>query len=154
MLHITPDDSRAEHARELLRALKVELAERYGEHVAFRRKGRDGEDPFAMFVVAWFGEQAVGCGALQALGPGLAQIKHLYVRPSHRNRGIGRELLATLERHARRLGYRTLRLATGNLQPEAVAFYKSAGYQPIPPFGKYRRRKRSLCFEKTLPESE
>jgi len=46
-------------------------------------------------------------------------------------------LLAALEAEARDRGYVMLRVETGNLQPEAIRLYRSAGYAEIPPFGEY-----------------
>ncbi len=96
----------------------------------------------------------LGCGALRALGDGAAEIKRMYVAPGARGRGVGRAVLAGLERAARTRGWTTLRLETGPLQPEAVALYTAAGYRPIAAFGGYAGdpdAADSLFFERTLP---
>jgi hypothetical protein len=48
------------------------------------------------------------------------------------------------------MGYVSLRLETGDQQPEAIHLYESAGYQRIGPFGIYIGSERSVCFEKRL----
>ncbi|MGY1697887.1 MULTISPECIES: GNAT family N-acetyltransferase [unclassified Geodermatophilus] len=80
---------------------------------------------------------AVGCGALRALGDGVAEVKRMYVVPAARGRGVSKLLLAGLEAAARDRGWTTLRLETGPRQPEAIALYEGAGYRPIPAFGAY-----------------
>jgi GNAT superfamily N-acetyltransferase len=80
---------------------------------------------------------AIGCGALRALEPGVAELKRMYVVPSARGRGVSRQLLVALEAAAVERGWNTLRLETGPRQPEAVGLYESAGYRPIAAFGAY-----------------
>jgi GNAT superfamily N-acetyltransferase len=80
---------------------------------------------------------AIGCGALRALEPGVAEVKRMYVVPEARGRGVSRQVLEALEAAAVRRGWTTLRLETGPSQPEAVGLYESAGYRPIAAFGAY-----------------
>ena len=75
---------------------------------------------------------AVGCGALRALGDGVAEVKRMYVVPEARGRGVSKVVLAGLEDAARSRGWTLLRLETGPRQPEAIALYEGAGYRPIP----------------------
>ena len=86
------------------------------------------------FVVAWLGDEAVGCGGVRRLRPQVAELKRMFVDAAARRRGVARALLAELEGAARRFGYRELWLETGTEQPEAIALYESAGYLPVPPF--------------------
>jgi GNAT superfamily N-acetyltransferase len=80
---------------------------------------------------------AVGCGALREIGPGVAELKRMYVAPRVRGRGVSRRVLTALEAAAVGRGWTTLRLETGPRQPEAIGLYESAGYRPIGPFGVY-----------------
>jgi GNAT superfamily N-acetyltransferase len=80
---------------------------------------------------------AIGCGALRELGPGVAELKRMYVVPVARGRGLSRRLLGALEDAALDRGWTTLRLETGTRQPEAIRLYESAGYREIPAFGAY-----------------
>lgn len=70
-------------------------------------------------------------GGVKRLGPGVAEIKRMYVAEDARGRGVARELLAALEDAARSLGYARVRLDTGPKQPHAEALYRSAGYHEI-----------------------
>ncbi len=105
----------------------------------------------ASYLVVVLDGRAVGCGAVQRLGPGTAEIKRMYVRPAHRGRGIARQLLAALEEYALAGGDAVLRLETGTYLPAAIALYRSSGYLPIPVYGEYVGNPYSVCFEKRLP---
>jgi GNAT superfamily N-acetyltransferase len=74
----------------------------------------------------------------------------MYVVPKFRGRGLSRAILQMLETEARRLGYTALRLETGPRQPESIALYESAGYEPIPRYGPWVTFRRSKCYEKSL----
>jgi GNAT superfamily N-acetyltransferase len=70
-------------------------------------------------------------GGLKRLPDGTCEIKRMYVVPEARRGGVARALLAALEDAARGLGYRIVRLDTGERQPHAIAFYESAGYRRV-----------------------
>jgi GNAT superfamily N-acetyltransferase len=86
------------------------------------------------YVVGWEDGRAVAGGALKRLGPGVAEVKRMYVVPDARGRGLARGLLAAIEETARELGYDRVRLDTGASQPRARALYESAGYQDVPDY--------------------
>lgn len=77
----------------------------------------------------------------------------MYVRPSHQRRGIARALLAAIESRAVQLGYRRLRLETGRKQPEAIALYRSAGFEEMPCYPPYDSDPESVCFSEALPQT-
>jgi len=106
--------------------------------------------PDGVFLVARVDGEPVGCGALKRLDATTGEIKRMFTAPSGRRRGVGRALLARLEDEARALGYETLKLETGEEQPEAVAMYESSGWTRIPPYGRYSDDPRSICFTKSL----
>ncbi|SEG62520.1 Acetyltransferase (GNAT) family protein [Thermomonospora echinospora] len=109
-----------------------------------------GIDPQIDFLLARVGDEPVGCGGLKPLEPRVAEVTRMYVRPAHRGQGISRGLLDALEGLAGGRGVRTLRLETGDLQPESIGLYQSSGYRRIPAFGPYQGNALSLCFEKHL----
>lgn len=104
----------------------------------------------AAYLVVVLGGRAVACGAWQALEPGVAELKRMYVRPAFRGRGIARQLVVALEEEALAADRPVLRLETGTYLPAAISLYRSAGYTPIPVFGEYAGNPFSLCFEKSL----
>jgi GNAT superfamily N-acetyltransferase len=116
--------------------------------------GLDGQvflphDDAAYLAVVVSG-RVVACGAWQALEPGVAEIKRMYVRPAYRGRGIARQLIVALEEEILAADRSIIRLETGTYLPAAIALYRSAGYLPIPVYGEYVGNPFSVCFEKRL----
>lgn len=136
----------------LVRALLWELNERYGapdpdpDHLV----AADLAPPTGAFVLAWDDGRPVGCGGVRQQAEGVGELKRMYVVPGHRGAGIGAAVLDALEQRSRELGYRRLVLETGVRQPEAIALYTGAGYEPIDPYGEYRDFPLSRCFARDL----
>jgi GNAT superfamily N-acetyltransferase len=139
-------------ARPLTDALKAELTGRYDGvgGSGSEPPASDFEPPDGFFAVAELGGSPVGCGGVCRYDATTAELRRMYVAPEARGNGVSRALLAALEDAARALGYRALRLETGNRQPEAIGLYASADFQPIPRYGPYVDDLRSVCFEKEL----
>jgi putative acetyltransferase len=104
----------------------------------------------AQYLVVAVGGRVVGCGGWQALEPGVAELKRMYVRPAFRGAGIGRQLIVALEEEALAADRPIIRLETGTYLPAAIALYRSSGYLPIPTYGEYVGNPFSVCFEKRL----
>jgi putative acetyltransferase len=92
----------------------------------------------------------VGCRALRPLDEIIAEVRRMYVVCSVRRTGVGRALLAHLERTAADLGFRVIRLETGNRQLPAMELYESYGFVRIPPFGDCVNDPTSVCYEKPV----
>jgi len=60
-----------------------------------------------------------------------AELKRIWTHSQHRREGLGRVVVAELERRAAALGYVRVYLTTGPRQPEAVGLYLAAGYVPL-----------------------
>jgi putative acetyltransferase len=140
----------SDDGRHLIQRLDKDLRQRYSAIAIHGLHPQDVVDPRLVFLVASIGGQAVGCGALRPLEPGVGEVKRMFVRPEFRGRGIARQILMALESTARERGYSRLRLETGTRQPEAIGLYRSAGYVEIPCFGEYVDGLFSVCFEKRL----
>jgi GNAT superfamily N-acetyltransferase len=65
---------------------------------------------------------------------GTALIKRMWLAPTVRGLGVGRRLLAALEEKAAAGGAHTIRLETNRVLTEAIALYRSTGYQEVEPF--------------------
>lgn len=98
---------------------------------------RDLSAPHITFWVARLHGQAVGCCALVALGGGEGEIKRLWVEAAARGQRLGARLMEALEAGARSQGLDAVLLETGVDQPEALALYRSRGYEDCEPFGNY-----------------
>ncbi len=59
------------------------------------------------------------------------EILRVRVHPARRRIGLGTAIMSTLETGAAARGYRQAGLDTATNQPEAMAFYRSLGYQEI-----------------------
>jgi len=109
------------------------------------------EPPHGVLLVAFDGDDPVACGAVRVIGPGVAEIKRMYVAPRARGHGLGRTLLGELERGAVELGCRTARLDTMAAMAEAGALYRSAGYEPIADYN--GNPLATVWMERALPSS-
>lgn len=67
-------------------------------------------------------------GGIRDLGDGVAEMRRVYVKPAFRRRGLARALLDALERTARELGFRAVRLDSLSAN---WPIYQSAGYREI-----------------------
>ena len=82
---------------------------------------------------------SVACGGVRRIEPtreGLVryEVKHLFVRPSGRGAGLGRLLMAELERRAVDLGADLVVLDTNESLLAAGALYRSSGYDEVEPY--------------------
>jgi ribosomal-protein-alanine N-acetyltransferase len=106
--------------------------------------------PSATVIVAAAGDVAAGYAViLFRAGSRIARLYSLAVDPEFR--GLGRELLAAAERHARARGCRALRLEVRDDNPRAINLYQRSSYRR---FGEkaayYADGAGALRFEKDL----
>ena len=92
------------------------------------------EDAFAFWAswdTAWVAEDdgIVGFAAVEyAAWHRRLVLWHLYVTRARRGEGIGRDLLARVEDHGRRLGARRVWIETSNVNVPGIAAYARLGY--------------------------
>ena len=134
----------------LIGELQQEYVVRYGGPDETPVDPRTFDLPEGAFLVAELDGQLVGCAGLRRHENETAELKRMYVRASHRRRGLARVLLRAAEDQARKLGYRRLVLETGSEQPEALALYLASGYQPFDNFGYYADSGLDRSFVKDL----
>ena len=91
--------------------------------------------PTGVLLLAMDGERTAGCAALRELGADergrICEMKRLYVRPTYRGTGLGRELAGRVVEEGRRLGYAAMRLDTSGDMAAAIRVYTALGFQPI-----------------------
>jgi putative acetyltransferase len=141
--------------QRLIGALNDELDNRYPEEGAnhFDLDAAEVAEGRGAFLVAFVGDQPVGCGAVRQIAPTVCEIKRMYVAPSARGRGVGGRILKELEMISRTLGAARLVLETGVRQPEALALYTRAGFVVIPLLDRYAdtpHPELSVCMAKDL----
>ncbi|MFG1816386.1 GNAT family N-acetyltransferase [Kribbella sp. NPDC049174] len=90
--------------------------------------------PAGLLLVATLHSEPVGCGPLKLHGEEPAEIKRMWVSPEARGLGLGRRLLAELEREVAARGASVGRLETNRSLVEAIGLYRAAGYTEVPAF--------------------
>lgn len=155
VITVRHEDAAAADAQLLIKELTDELSDIY--QVDLSSGGFSAEDVSikgSAFVVARIDGIPSGCGAYKPAvlddGSSAAELKRIFVKKDKRRLGIAQRILSELEDAARKDGYKTMVLETGDRQPEAVALYIKAGYEQFPPFGRYASQPWSRCYKKSL----
>jgi len=133
----------------LVKLLDEDLAIRDGQEHAFYAQYNKIVN-IRHVVVCYLDGIPVGCGAFKAYDMDKVEIKRMFVKPEHRGKGIGLDILKHLEQWAAELNYKGTVLETGKRQPEAIALYQKAGYTIIKNFGQYENVANSVCMAKEI----
>lgn len=127
---IQPVAAASAAGRSCLHAYAHELSVRFpeGYDVSELTPPEKFTPPQGVLLVAFDGLDGVGCVGLKTLGPGVGEVRHMWVHHRLRRTGLGGRLLREIESQALSLGLPTVRLNTHKVLPEAVAMYRTAGY--------------------------
>lgn len=98
-----------------------------------------------LLVLKHHGE-AVGCGGVLRLEPGVGELKRMYLAPDHRGGGLGRALLEGAISLARELGFKSLRLDTRLELKAANRLYEKTGFQDIEAYNQNPRAQRFMVL--------
>jgi DNA-binding MarR family transcriptional regulator/GNAT superfamily N-acetyltransferase len=90
--------------------------------------------PAGLLLLARVQGRPVGCGALKFHPAAPAELKRMWVAPESRRIGLGRRILAELERRARDHGVKIVRLETNRALDEAIELYRGSGYREVAAF--------------------
>jgi GNAT superfamily N-acetyltransferase len=135
--------------RNLLPLLDADLESRYGE-LQVQYNSLNILEAIDTVVVAYQGDDPVGCGCYKPYDAETVEIKRIFVKRENRGAGIARTILAELERWAMERGYKRSVLETGIQQPEAIHVYEKADYGKIENYGPYAGNPNSICLCKLL----
>jgi putative acetyltransferase len=149
-LRIVNIDPEGHIARALLKHAAHEVRPLYPGAAAAPEPGNARLGAREVYVAAFDGDEPRGCGALRELSDATAELRRVYVRSDVRRRGIARQLIVHLIGQAQRLGYRCVRVETGDRQAAAMALYQQCGFRRIAPFGEYAHDPTSVCYELEL----
>ncbi len=117
----------------------AELTEELGYEVSVaeterRLTGILDDDDHAVFV-ARLGDEVIGwvhvAGMKRLEATFFAELGGLVVKETARRHGVGRRLVEAATRWARDAGYRTLRVRSNVVRPEAPRFYESVGFSRV-----------------------
>ena len=146
-------------AELLIAEVQAEYVRRYGGPDDSPVQPGQFSAPEGLFAVGYQNQQPVAMGGWRLHEPDdprtgwaspVAEVKRMYVVAAARGAGFARQMLAFLERTAAEHGARWVLLETGSRQPEAIALYRSAGYQDVPPFGHYAEMPLSVHLGKQV----
>ena len=149
MITIKRTTSEDGHFHALVRDLDRDLWSRYPDTQATYDQFNKIENNNTV-VIAYDGPDAIGCGCFKSVDRDTAEIKRMFVRQSHRGRGISKLIMSELEQWAKENGFRRLILETAERQPEAIGLYYKCGFSKIPNYPPYVGMDQSLCMEKVL----
>lgn len=107
---------------------------------------------YKLIAVEEPGGKVVGCVAMRTLSPGLAEMKRLYVVPSHRRLHLGRKLADEIINVAREQGYERMILDTMVEMQDAQKLYRRLGFEVMEPYN-HQDPAKVVCYEKILTQS-
>ncbi|HUA25541.1 MAG TPA: helix-turn-helix domain-containing GNAT family N-acetyltransferase [Steroidobacteraceae bacterium] len=134
-VEFAPEDFRSADAERCLQKYYAELSVRFPSGFELHADDAPAAEEMAppggrMIMARLFGEP-VGCGAIRTLGPGVGELKRMWISPDVRGLGVGRRLLGELERAAMAMNLHTVRLDTNGSLAEALHLYRTSGYREI-----------------------
>ena len=88
--------------------------------------------PDGRLYIALMDGAPAGCIALRRIDAQSCEMKRLFVRPAHRDKGIGSQLVHTIINDARTIGYRRMLLDTLPFLERAIQMYQKLGFREIP----------------------
>jgi len=94
-------------------------------------------------------EDFIGCVGIRKSEDHIAELKRMYIRETHRHKGLGEWLLDLVIDLARQLNYKKIRLDTMKTMTSAIKLYENKGFRLIEPY-RYNPDKDALFFELTL----
>jgi len=113
-----------------------------GSYARKRTPAAEFTPPNGVFAVAYDDGLAVGCGGLRRIADDTAgdspdvrfEVKHVFVTPAGRGKGVATALMDTLEAAAAELGATAIVLDTNDSLVAAGAMYRGRGYERVQPF--------------------
>ncbi len=126
---------------EEIRRLFIEYATFLGHDLTFRNFDVEVANlpgayapPDGRLLLARAGHAVAGGVGLRPLGPGICEMKRLYVRPDFRAIKAGRQLAEAMIDEARDAGYGKMRLGTLPTLKTAAGLYRALGFKQIDPY--------------------
>ena len=108
---------------------------------------------YKLIAVEQPGGKIVGCVGLRALSPEVAEMKRLYVIPSHRGLQLGKRLSEEIISIASKMKFRSMVLDTMKEMKAAQQLYQDLGFVVTGPYDQQDLTK-LVCYEKKLSPAE
>jgi len=90
--------------------------------------------PNGCLVLVKVDSDVVGVGGVRTIGEGIGEVKHMYIRPQYRGRGLGRGLLEYVLDQSVSMGHKLIRIDTGWFMETAQNLYRSCGFREVTPY--------------------
>lgn len=123
-----------------------------GEEKREKYKQFNHPDTMDFVVLAYDGDNPVGCGALRRYNEEEIEVKRLFVRESHRGAHIGALILEKLIAEAKQMSYKRMILETGVFLSLSVRLYERYGFEKTANYGVYQNMPESLCMSRSIEE--
>jgi GNAT superfamily N-acetyltransferase len=124
-----------------IRAMLAEYADGLGIDLSFQNFAREVRDlpgdyapPAGALLIACLESAAIGMIAMRRRGPTRVEMKRLFVRPTARGTGLGRQLVEAIMAEARRAGYLEMCLDTLPSMADAQRLYERLGFHDVAPY--------------------
>ena len=105
------------------------------DDISYREFANIIVDEFAFFTppegisyLLYEDDKVAGMGALRNMNKNIGEITRMYIRPKHRGKGLGKELLQQLLKKGEEFGFSTIYLNTAPFMKSAQRMYHSFGF--------------------------
>lgn len=90
--------------------------------------------PSGDVIVAYNEQEPLGAVAIYRMDDLHCELKSMFVPVVHRGKGVAKALCNEVLKSAKKLGFKFVRLTTGEKQPEARGLYKKLGFKIVTPW--------------------
>jgi len=121
----------------------------FEEEVANIRKVYTAPGSHLILAINGSDQKIAGCVGLRILSPEIAEMKRLYVIPSHRGFQLGKKLAIAIISYAKEKNYTRMLLDTMMEMKAAQKLYQQLGFTQIDPYSNQDPSK-VICYEMKL----
>jgi putative acetyltransferase len=97
-------------------------------------------------------DEEIGCVGIRKSEEQVAELKRMFIKDAHRNKGLGKELLSRSIELSKSLGYEKIRLDTLDTMKQAIALYEKFGFRQTGAY-RYNPFDNVRYYELQIPDS-
>jgi len=87
--------------------------------------------PDGGIIIAKEASEIIACVAIRKISESVSELKRMYTKPGHQNKGVGKVLLEKALQLAKDCNYAVVKLDTLNYMLPAIHLYQQAGFYEI-----------------------
>jgi len=134
--------------KEYAAAININLDfQHFGEELEGLKKMYASPD--GGIILAKEASEIIACVAIRKISESVGELKRMYTKPGHQNKGIGKVLLENALQLAKDCNYAVVKLDTLNYMLPAIHLYQQAGFNKIAAYY-YNPIPTAVYFEKVL----